>query len=174
MNFYRVWKPEWGWSTIWVCSGPGNFNFPDSSGRSEPLCPHAWPAAFASRRPQVSSWPGPFVPGAGQGLCLQVKERDKRNPNGLSHLILPSSITRGHRFRERGTENLRAVTHRPCLAVLPLRIDFHSNCGDHTNHFRGRHRVLRDPLGVLEVAVLHRENTGMTNSTSHGAQYSSS
>lgn len=111
MNFYRAWKPEWGWSTIWVFSGPGNFNFPDSSSRSEPLCPHAWPAAFASRRPQVSSadwslWPGLFVPGAGQGLCLQVKERDRRNPNGLSHLILPSSITRGHRFGERGTENL--------------------------------------------------------------------
>lgn len=45
------------------------------------------------------------------------------------------------------------------LTVLTFWIDFHSNCCDHTNHFRGRDCVLGDHLRVLEVAVLHKENT---------------
>lgn len=52
-------------------------------------------------------------------------------------------------------------THRPCLAVFPLRIDLHGNCCDHTHHFWWRHCVLRDPLRILKVAVLHRKKTAM-------------
>lgn len=46
------------------------------------------------------------------------------------------------------------------LTVLALRINFHSNCCNHTNHFWGRDCVLGDHLRVLKVAVLH-EKTGI-------------
>lgn len=132
---------------------------------------------------QVSSegwcaWGVTCITSAGSGLCLQVKERERRNPDGLNYLILPLAHERPQVWGENRKLN-RAVprgrsTHRPCLAVFPLRIDLHSNCRDHTNHFRGRHRVLRDPLGVLKVAVLQGKNTVIAKGVSYGGQYSPS